>query len=346
LSSPEPLSQERPRSLGPPRRHILSVVVPMLNEERGIEPLIGRLKPVLEGLDLQWEVVFVDDGSSDGTLARLRALNAQDRRLKAISLSRNFGKEIATAAGLSYVTGDAAVLMDADLQHPPELIRDFVAHWRAGFEIVYGQRRDRDADTFLHRWAARAFYLTFQKLSGTTLPAGAGDFRLLDRKAVDAMNRMRERVRFNKGLFAWMGFRSIGVPFKVPPRQGSGGSRWRPRQLLRFGLDGIASFTTIPLRVWSYLGLLISLFAFGYAALFLLKTLLFGIDVPGFPTLVISVMFFAGVQLLSLGILGEYLGRIYEEVKGRPLYIVSEVLGIEPEVSHPKASGSGEPRGQ
>jgi polyisoprenyl-phosphate glycosyltransferase len=311
----------------------------MLNEERGVETLVGRLKPVLEGLDLEWEVVFVDDGSTDGTLARLRALNAQDGRLKAISLSRNFGKEIATAAGLSYVKGDAAVLMDADLQHPPELIRDFVDQWRAGFEIVYGQRRDRDADTFLHRWAARAFYVTFQKLSGTTLPAGAGDFRLLDRKAVDAMNRMRERVRFNKGLFAWMGFRSTGVPFKVPPRQGSGGSRWQPRQLLRFGLDGIASFTTIPLRVWSYLGLLISLFAFGYAALFLLKTLLFGIDVPGFPTLVISVMFFAGVQLLSLGILGEYLGRIYEEVKGRPLYIVSEVLGIEPEVSRPKASG-------
>ena len=346
LSSPEPHIQKRPRSLGSPRRPSLSVVVPMLNEERGVEPLVGRLKPVLEGLDLEWEVVFVDDGSTDGTLARLRALNAQDGRLKAISLSRNFGKEIATAAGLSYVKGDAAVLMDADLQHPPELIRDFVAHWRAGFEIVYGQRRDRDADTFLHRWAARAFYITFQKLSGTALPAGAGDFRLLDRKAVDAMNRMRERVRFNKGLFAWMGFRSTGVPFKVPPRQGSGGSRWRPRQLLRFGLDGIASFTTIPLRVWSYLGLLISLFAFGYAALFLLKTLLFGIDVPGFPTLVISVMFFAGVQLLSLGIIGEYLGRIYEEVKGRPLYIVSEVLGIEPEVSHPKATGSHEPHAQ
>ena len=346
MSSPEPHVQKYPRSLGPARRYTLSVVVPMLNEERGLEPLIGRLKPVLDGLDLDWEVVFVDDGSSDGTLARLRALNALDGRFKAISLSRNFGKEIATAAGLSYVTGDAAVLMDADLQHPPELIREFVAHWRAGFEIVYGQRRDRDADTFLHRWAARAFYLTFQKLSGTTLPAGAGDFRLLDRKAVDAMNRMRERVRFNKGLFAWMGFRSIGVPFKVPPRHGSGGSRWRPRQLLRFGLDGIASFTTIPLRVWSYLGLLISLFAFGYAALFLLKTLLFGIDVPGFPTLVISVMFFAGVQLLSLGILGEYLGRIYEEVKGRPLYIVSEVLGIDPEVSRPKASGSGEPHAQ
>src|SRR5215475_8235058 len=307
----------------------------MLNEERGVEPLVRRLTPVLEGLDLEWEVVFVDDGSSDGTLGLLRALNAQDGRLKAISLSRNFGKEIATAAGLSYVKGDAAVLMDADLQHPPELIRDFVAHWRSGFEIVYGQRRDRDADTLLHRWAARAFYITFQKLSGTMLPAGAGDFRLLDRKAVDTMNRMRERVRFNKGLFAWMGFRSTGVPFKVPPRQGSGGSRWRPRQLLRFGIDGIASFTTIPLRVWSYLGLLISLLAFCYAVVILVETLIYGTDAPGFPSLIISMMFFAGVQLISLGVIGEYLGRMYEEVKGRPLFLIAEELGIE---RHPSAA--------
>ena len=323
------------------RGRSLSVVVPVLNEERGLDPLIARLRPVLDSLEVTWEVVFVDDGSTDNTLARLRAIHADNPRFKALSLSRNFGKEIAIAAGLSYAAGDAAVLMDADLQHPPELIRDFVTHWRAGYDIVYGQRRDRDADTFVHRWAARAFYAAFQHMSGTALPQGAGDFRLLDRKAIDAMNQMRERVRFNKGLFAWMGFRTIGVPFVVPPRHGAGGSRWRPRQLLRFGIDGIASFTTIPLRVWSYVGLVISLFAFGYALLFLLKTLLFGIDTPGFPTLIISVMFFAGVQLLSLGIIGEYLGRIYEEVKGRPLYLVAEELGIE---RRPPPSQAGDPR--
>jgi hypothetical protein len=172
------------------------------------------------------------------------------------------------------------------------------------------------------------FYAVFRALSGTELPPGAGDFRLLGRKAVDAMNLMGERVRFNKGLFAWVGFRSVGVPFQVAPREG-GGSRWRPRQLLRFALDGFASFTTIPLRVWSYLGLLISLFALGSALVFLIKTLLFGVDVPGFPTLIISVMFFAGVQLMSLGVIGEYLGRMYEEVKGRPLFLVSEEVGIE-----------------
>jgi polyisoprenyl-phosphate glycosyltransferase len=317
------------RTAGEPRRRRkLSVVVPGLNEERAIPALVERLRPVLDGLGLDWEVIFVDDGSTDGTLALLKALNARDARFKAVSLSRNFGKEIAAAAGLTYVTGDAAILMDADLQHPPELIEDFVKRWDEGYDIVYGQRRDRDADNLLHRLFARAFYVAFEKLSGTTLPEGAGDFRLLDRKAVDAMNRMRERVRFNKGLYAWMGYRSIGVPFTVPPRV-DGKSRWRPRQLLRFALDGLASFSTIPLRVWSYLGLLISLFAFGYAMMILIKTLIYGVDAPGFPSLIISVMFFAGVQLISLGVIGEYLGRMYEEVKGRPLFLVAEELGLE-----------------
>ena len=264
----------------------------------------------------------------NNTLAILKRLNDQDARFKSISLSRNFGKEIATAAGLNYTTGDAAVIIDADLQHPPELIAEFVDRWREGYDVVFGQRIDRRADSLMHRWSARAFYLAFQRLSGTSLPEGAGDFRLLDRKAVDAMNLMRERVRFNKGLFAWMGFRSIGVPFNVEPRAG-GESRWRPRALLRFALDGIASFTTIPLRVWSYLGLIISFLALCYAMFILVKTLIFGADVPGFPTLIISVMFFAGVQLISLGVIGEYLGRMYEEVKGRPLFLVAETLGID-----------------
>jgi glycosyltransferase involved in cell wall biosynthesis len=313
----------------PQRLARLSVIVPGLNEERSIPSLVERLQPVLEGLDLDWEVVFVDDGSTDGTMALMKALNARDPRFKAVSLSRNFGKEIAAAAGLTYATGDAAVLMDADLQHPPELIAEFVRHWRQGANIVYGQRLDRNADGFLHRLSARLFYAAFEKLSGTALPEGAGDFRLLDRKAVDAMNRMRERVRFNKGLYAWMGFRSVGVPFTVPARVGGGPSRWRLRRLLHFALDGLASFSTIPLRVWSYLGLLISLFAFCYAMVILLKTLIHGVDVPGFPSLIISVMFFAGVQLISLGVLGEYLGRMYEEVKGRPLFLVADEVGLE-----------------
>lgn len=340
---PETAAPAETAAANTPPRPRLSVIVPTLNEERSIPPLVERLQPVLDSLDLDWEVVFVDDGSTDGTLALLRALNARDPRFKAVSLSRNFGKEVATAAGLAYVTGDAAVLMDADLQHPPELIRDFVRHWQEGANIVYGKRLDRRADSLLHRLSARLFYAAFEKLSGTELPEGAGDFRLLDRKAVDAMNRMRERVRFNKGLYAWVGFRSVGVPFTVPPRAGGDGSRWRLRKLLHFALDGLASFSTIPLRVWSYLGLVISLFAFCYAMVILVKTLLFGADVPGFPSLIISVMFFAGVQLISLGVLGEYLGRMYEEVKGRPLFLVAEELGIERPPAARVATLAGEP---
>ena len=324
-----------------PGRQVLSVLVPVLNEERGIAALLGNLRPVLESLDLDWEIVFVDDGSTDGTLDALKALHAQDQRIKAISLSRNFGKEIAIAAGLRYVRGDAAVLMDGDLQHPPQILSQFVQQWRAGNDIVYAQRVDRQTDTLLHRWGARGFYAAFYRLSGTILPEGAGDFRLLDRKAIDAMNRMGERARFNKGLYAWIGFRSVGVPFAVLPRK-EGTTRWRPRQLLRFGIDGIASFTTVPLRVWSYLGLLISLFAFCYAVLILVETLIYGTDAPGFPSLIISMMFFSGVQLISLGVIGEYLGRMYEEVKGRPLFLVAEELGIEQEarpVPEPRHAG-------
>jgi polyisoprenyl-phosphate glycosyltransferase len=312
----------------PRRGRKLSVVVPGLNEERCIPTLVERLSPVLAGLGLDWEVIFVDDGSTDGTLELIRSLHRQDPRFKGLSLSRNFGKEIAAAAGLRYATGDAAILMDADLQHPPELIRDFVDRWNEGYDIVYGQRTDREADSLPHRLFARLFYAAFGTLSGTELPEGAGDYRLLDRKAIDAMNRLREHVRFNKGLYAWIGFRSIGVPFHVPPRA-SGRSRFRPRQLLRFALDGLATFTTIPLRVWSYMGLIISLFAFVYAVAILMEALIYGVAVPGFPTLIISVLFFAGVQLISLGVLGEYLGRVYEEVKGRPLFIVAEELGLD-----------------
>jgi len=342
-TAPHPTPGETP---GQPRRRMLSVVVPGLNEERAIPPLVERLVPVLDSLDLDWETIFVDDGSTDGTMAVLRGLNARDPRFKAISLSRNFGKEIAAAAGLRYARGDAAVLMDADLQHPPEVIADFVRHWREGADMIYGSRVDRDADSRLHRLLARLFYVAFGRLSGTVLPEGAGDFRLLDRKAIDAMNRMGERVRFNKGLYAWMGFRSVGVPFTVPPRV-TGSSRWRIRRLAQFALDGLVSFSTVPLRVWSYLGLVISLLALCYASVILIGTLLYGTDVPGFPSLMISVMFFAGVQLISLGVLGEYLGRMYEEVKGRPLFLVAEELGLEqppagtPDTTRPV---SGEPR--
>jgi glycosyltransferase involved in cell wall biosynthesis len=320
---PEAMSAIQPASGG----RTLTVVIPVLNEERGLDRLVARLTTELDKTGLAWDVVFVDDGSRDGTLAKIRDLNALDARYKAVAFSRNFGKEIALAAGLSYATGDAVVLMDADLQHPPEVIHDFIAKWGEGYDNVYAQRDDRANDTWARQLGARDFYWLFNKLSRVKLPEGAGDFRLLSRKAVDAMNKLGERVRFTKGLYAWIGFKSVGVPYHVPPRA-EGPSRFNPRQLFRFALDGLVSFSTIPLRVWSVLGLSVTVFAFGYAAVFLIKTLIVGRDAPGFPTLVISIMLLSGVQLISLGVLGEYIGRMYEEVKGRPLYLVGEEIGV------------------
>ena len=305
----------------------LSIIVPVLNEQRGIPLLERRLTLALEALGRPFDVIFVDDGSTDRTLSVIRELHARDPRFKAVSLSRNFGKEIAVAAGLKHATGDGAVIMDGDLQHPPETIADFVSRWDEGYEVVYGRRRGRDTDSPINRLTSRAFYKIFKAMSGTELPDGAGDFRLLDRKAVDALNRINERARFNKGLYAWIGFKSVGVPFDVEARH-DGVSRWKPRRLFSFAMDGFASFSTVPLKVWSYLGLTVSAFAFLYALVFLVKTLIFGIDQPGFPTLIISVMLLSGVQLISLGVIGDYLGRVYEEVKRRPLFLVGERIGL------------------
>jgi polyisoprenyl-phosphate glycosyltransferase len=323
-SLPKP---EQPAAAISGKPGLLSVAIPVLNEERSLPRLLDRLVAVLDRLGRPWEVIFVDDGSKDGTAAMLMAINARDPRFKAVVLSRNFGKEIAVAAGLRYAAGAAAVVMDGDLQHPPEAIPALVRQWEQGYDVVYGERANRATDTTLHRLMARLFYGVFETMSHTELPQGAGDFRLVDRKVIDVLNRMDERARFNKGLFAWVGFRSVGVPYQVEAR-GEGRSRWRLRQLLRFALDGLVSFSTIPLRVWSYLGLLISAFAFMFALYILVEALVFGINAPGFPTLIISVMFFAGVQLISLGVIGEYLGRVYEEVKGRPLFVVAREIGL------------------
>jgi polyisoprenyl-phosphate glycosyltransferase len=308
-------------------QQLLSVIVPVLNEAANLGELSSRLRKVLDGLDIDWEVIAIDDGSTDSTLAALRALHDTDPRFRAVSLSRNFGKERAIAAGLAYAQGDAAVLIDADLQHPPEVIAEFLTEWRKGFDIVYGQRIDRNTEGPVRRYLARAFYRLFKTLSRTSLPPGAGDFRLLSRRAVDAMNRFGERERFNKGLYSWIGFPSVGVPYRVAERK-AGFAKWSPRKLIHFALDGIFSFSTMPLRISAVLGLLISLGAVGYGFYFLIYTLMYGIDRPGFPSLIISIMFLSGVQLVSLGIVGEYLGRVYEEVKARPLFLVAEEVGF------------------
>jgi glycosyltransferase involved in cell wall biosynthesis len=310
----------------------LSVIIPVYNEGPNVGPLCARITTVLDKVTDSWEVVFVDDGSADDTLERVRAESARDPRIGAVSFSRNFGKEIALAAGLDHARGEAVVIMDADLQHPPEMIETFVERWRQGYVMVYGQRTDRSTETRLKRASARLFYRLFERFGETSLPEGAGDFRLIDRKGVEVLRALGERARFSKGLYAWIGFKSTGVPFAVEDRH-HGTTKWSFRKLFRFAFDGITSFTTVPLRVWTYLGGMISVAAIATALYFMVRTLVFGTDLPGFPSLIVSVMFFSGVQLMSLGVIGEYVGRIFAEVKRRPLYVVAERVGAAAEAA-------------
>jgi glycosyltransferase involved in cell wall biosynthesis len=308
------------------RKIEISVVVPVYREADNVAPLCRRLVPVLERITPDFEILFVDDGSTDETLAAIAAENARDPRIQAVSFSRNFGKEIAIAAGLDHARGQAVVIMDADLQHPPETIERFVELWRQGYVMVYGQRTDRVGESKVKRGFTHVFYRLFARFGETSLPKGAGDFRLIDRKGVEILRALGERARFSKGLYAWIGFKQIGVPFVVEERQ-FGTTKWSFRKLFRFAFDGITSFSTVPLRVWTYLGVLVSLLSIGTAFFFAIRTLLYGTDVPGYPSLIVSVMFFSGIQLMSLGMIGEYVGRIFGEVKRRPLYVVADRIG-------------------
>jgi polyisoprenyl-phosphate glycosyltransferase len=310
----------------------LSVVIPVFNEGPNIGPLCDRVVPILERAASSWEIVFVDDGSEDETLAAIRARNAAEPRIGAVSFSRNFGKEIAIAAGLDHARGLAVVIMDADLQHPPEMIETFVQRWRQGYKMVYGQRTDREGEGPIKRSLTNLFYRLFDRFGETPLPEGAGDFRLIDRKGVEVLRTLGERARFSKGLYAWIGFKATGVPFEVAERR-YGTTKWSFRKLFRFAFDGITAFSTVPLRVWTYIGGLISFGAIATALFFVVRTLLIGTDLPGFPSLIVSVMFFSGIQLMSLGIIGEYIGRIFAEVKRRPLYVVEDRVGGPAEAS-------------
>ena len=309
---------------------VLSVIAPVKDEEAAIAPFVERVRTVLEGLDDEaaqsFEILFIDDGSSDGTLDAIRRANAADPRVRGISLSRNFGKEAALSAGLDFARGEAVAPLDADLQDPPEVLAEMVAKWREGFEIVYGVRNNRDSDTLPKRLTADLYYRAHNWLSDDKIPEHAGDFRLLDRKVVDVIRLMPERTRFMKGLFAWAGFRQASVTYTRAARQ-VGSTKFNYWKLWTFALDGITSASTVPLRVWSYLGGIVALFAMGFAVLIAVRTLIFGVEVPGYASLMVAVLFMGGLQLLSLGVLGEYVGRILTETKRRPLYVVRDRIG-------------------
>ncbi|MBV9653386.1 MAG: glycosyltransferase family 2 protein [Acetobacteraceae bacterium] len=312
------------------RRPELSVVVPCHNEAEGIYEFHRRLTEVMEGIALPWEVIYVNDGSTDRTLDRLSELRDRHDLVGYLNLSRNFGKEIALTAGLDHVHGNAVVVIDADLQDPPEIIPKLVAGWREGFDVVYAQRSTRLGETWLKRATANAFYQLMQRIGGeVSLPANTGDFRLLSRRAVDALLDLREKHRFMKGLFAWIGYPSKAVPYDRAPRH-AGSTSWNYWQLWNLAVEGVTGFTVAPLKVATYLGLLVATSAIVYAAVVIFRTVMFGSSVPGYPSLMVVILFLGGTQLITLGVLGEYLGRVFNEAKQRPLYLVEEFVAPTP----------------
>ncbi len=310
-------------------RPILSVVIPLYNEAGNVEPLLARIaaaiEPVAPGFDP--EIVLVNDGSTDGTLAAIRSEMQRRPRIVLVNLSRNFGHQLAATAGIEIATGDAVILMDGDLQDPPELITTFLRKWREGFDVVYAVRRSRKGESRFKLWTARAFYRIINRLTKIEIPLDAGDFRLMSRRAVEAVRRLPERHRFLRGMVSWVGFNQVAVEYDRDVRY-TGTTKYPLAKMIRFGMDGIVSFSDVPLRVASYFGFTVSAIAFVYAMIVIIFkafSLKLAVYTPGWASTIVAVLFLGGVQLMSLGILGEYLGRVYDEVKGRPLYIISDI---------------------
>ncbi|HIF9084269.1 TPA: glycosyltransferase family 2 protein [Photobacterium damselae] len=306
----------------------LSLIVPVYNEEESIETFIGAINTRLASIRSHIDIVFINDGSSDNTRTVIENQIRQDDSITLVNLAKNFGKEAAMTAGLNYVEGDAAVILDVDLQDPPELILEFVRLWQTGkYDTVYGVRVDRSHDTFMKRFTAGGFYRFFNLLSsGTRLPENVGDFRLIDRSVIEAIKQLPERNRFMKGLLAWSSFRSIGVDFQRPERC-AGDTKFNYWKLWNFAVDGIFSFTAWPLRVWGFIGLGISFLSFIFLMYVLISALFFGIHTPGYASTISVVLFLGGIQLISLGVIGGYISRIYVEVKQRPIYLIEGVYG-------------------
>lgn len=307
---------------------LLSTVVPMYNEEGGIDLFFERLEPVLDKITKDYEIICIDDGSSDATLDELLEHRERNPRIKVINLSRNFGKDVALSAGLDYATGQAVVPLDADLQDPPELIAEMMDKWREGYEVVYARRADRKSDSVSKRVTAGWFYRVHNAIADISIPDNVGDFRLIDQRVNIALQNLPERTRFMKGLFAWVGFKQASVDY-VREERAYGDTKWHFWKLWQFALDGITGSTTFPLRVWTYIGMLVSLTAFIVSTLLIIRVFVYGVDVPGYASLMVAVLFLGGINILATGIIGEYIGRIFTEVRHRPLYLVRDTYGIE-----------------
>lgn len=303
----------------------ISVVSPAYNEQEVLEEFYRRVTCVLSDLGCPYEIVLVNDGSKDRTLALMHELHRKDPHVAIVDLSRNFGKEIALSAGLDHTRGDVVIILDSDLQDPPELIPQMLEGWREGYEIVYGVRSQRDGETWLKKTSASAFYRLIQRVSRVRIPRDTGDFRLMTRRTICEMQKLREQHRFMKGLFAWIGFPSKPMLYRRAPRA-AGETKWNYWNLFNLAVEGITSFTIAPLKIATYVGLSIAGIAMIFATVVIWKTLMYGDPVRGYPSLMVVVLFLGGVQLISVGVLGEYIGRIFNEVKMRPLYLVNRVL--------------------
>ncbi len=300
----------------------------MFNEEEVVDIFFDAIRKEFSTLDAEYEIVCINDGSSDSTIDKLKLAAKSDVRIKVVNLSRNYGKETALTAGLDYCTGDAAIPIDCDLQDPPELIGKMITEWQRGADMVLAKRVDRKSDSAVKRVTSSLFYRLIDKISDISIPNNVGDFRLLDRKVVDALKTYRERTRFMKGLFASLGFKQVTIEYTRPERV-AGTTKWNYVQLYKLALEGIISFTSLPLKIWSYVGGAISMLTFIYGIYLIIKTLIFGIDTPGYASLMVVTLFIGGLILMCLGIIGEYLSRIFIEVKQRPLYLVQDTDNFE-----------------
>jgi len=307
---------------------LVSLIAPMYNEEEVIGVFFSTIESTLKNVDIDYEIVCVNDGSNDTTLAVLKAHAVRDGRIKIVDLSRNYGKELALTAGLDYASGDAVIPIDCDLQDPPEVILEMIKKWQEGYQVVLAKRIDRSSDSRVKRWTSTLFYKLIDKISDIHIPANVGDFRLLDKVALEAVKTYRERSRFMKGLFASLGFKETTIEYVRAPRA-AGETKWNYWKLYKLAIEGIISFTSLPLKIWSYIGATVAISGFVYGIYLIIKTMVFGVDSPGYASLMVVLLFMSGLILLCLGVIGEYLSRIFIEIKARPLYIVMETVGFE-----------------